>query len=360
LDKKERVLTTINLAQPDRVPCDFSANRFVLAALRQHLGIDSHRALLEYLGADIVDLRGVIDPPCIGPKPAVRRLSDTVSENFWGMRTQVMQTATGPEECYIDFVLEKCISCEEIEQHVWPQVDWFDFQDIRAGVQSWSDFAVMASGASVFQHPTFLRGLDQLCVDMLLEPDSANLLLDKFTDFYLAYYDRFFTAACGLIDIFRIADDFGMQDRLLISVELFRTYFAPRLKKLIDMAHSHNIKVMFHSCGAISSLIPELIALGIDILDPIQPLATGMQPQLIKECYGNQICLHGGVDTQYLLPKCSPEAIRAEVGNLVKQLGPGGGYIIAPSHVLQTDVPLESILTLYEAAREYGAQCECC
>lgn len=356
MTRKERVLTTINGVEPDRVPCDFSANRFVVAALHERLGLSSHRALLEYLGVDIVDLRGVVDPKCIGPVPTQRRLSNTVRENFWGMRTQVMQTATGPEECYIDFVLAKCAVCEEIERHTWPQVDWFDFQDIRAGVRFWSDFAVMASGASVFQHPTFLRGLDQLCVDMLLDPDLANLLLDKFTDFYLAYFDRFFTAARGLIDIFRIADDFGMQDRLLISVDLFRRYFAPRLKKLIDMAHSHNIKVMFHSCGAIGPLIPELIALDIDILDPIQPLAAGMAPKLIKEQYGDRICLHGGVDTQYLLPKCGAEAIRAEVRTLIEQLGQGGGYIPAPSHVLQTDVPLESILVLYAAVREFGAK----
>ena len=129
-------------------------------------------------------------------------------------------------ERYIDFV--RRVRFEEIERHTWPQVDWFDFQDIRAGVLFWSDFAVMASGASVFQHPTFLRGLDQLCVDMLLDPDLANLLLDKFTDFYLAYFDRFFTAARGLIDIFRIADDFGMQDRLI--KDLFRRYFALALK----------------------------------------------------------------------------------------------------------------------------------
>ena len=119
-------------------------------------------------------------------------------------------------------------------------------------------------------------------MDLLEAPELADYLMDRFTDFYVAYFDRMFTAAAGRIDILRIADDLGTQHGLLISPRLFDRYFAPRLAKLVDMAHSHGVKVMFHSCGAIVPFIERIISLGVDILDPLQVAADGMDPQIIK------------------------------------------------------------------------------
>lgn len=348
--KRERVLTAINRQQPDRVPVDFSANPATLERLCRDLKCDSHRQLLDRLNADIVDLRGVVDPVYCGPVPYQRQLPEGVTENFWGWRTKVMATATGDEISYCDFVLSPCQSVDELAAHPWPEPDWFDFTGFADRLTDWQGFAIMASGASIWQHPSFLRGLDQLLMDLVISRDLAGFLLDTFTDFYVGYFDRMFSAAPGRIDILRIADDLGMQDGLLFSPALFEEYIAPRIRRLVDMAHSHGVKVMFHSCGAIVPLIDGIIATGVDVLDPIQTTAAGMEPAAIKERFGERICLHGGVDTQYLLPQGSPEDVRRTTRERVDVMGADGGYILAPCHVLQTDVPTANILAMYEEA----------
>ena len=351
---KERVLTAVHLAQPDRVPMDFHANPWVLERLHRDLGTRTHRELLTRLRSDIVDLRGVVDPRYCGPVPASRPLGDGVRENFWGWRQKVMQSATGPEDCFVEFVLARAASIDDYQQHRWPDPDWFDFSEFAAGLAEWEDFAVMASGASVFQHPTFLRGIDNLLIDMAVQPEMAHWLIDRFTDFYLGFFDRMFTAARGKIDILRAADDLGTQRGLFFSPEMFRTFIKPRLKKLVDMAHSHGVKFLFHSCGAIRPLIEDLIEIGVDILDPLQAAATGMEPQILKDAYGDRLCLHGGICTQYLLPRGTPDEVRDEVRRRLQILGDGGGYILAPCHVLQTDVPTENILAMSDSGFEFG------
>lgn len=341
-------MTVVNLGEADRTPVDFAANPATLARLYSELGCTSHRQLLERLGADIVDLRGVVDPVWRGPMPKETVRADGVKENFWGWRTREMPTETGPEESYCEFALGKCENVEQLAAHKWPNPDWFDFSDFAARLDEWRGFAVMASGASVWQHPSFLRGLDNLLMDMVAEPEMAAFILDKFTDFYVAYFDRMLSAASGRIDILRIADDLGMQDRLLISPAIFAQYVAPRLRRLVDMAHSHGAKVMFHSCGAITPLIDGIIGVGVDILDPIQVTAKDMIPETLKKEFGSRICLHGAIDTQYLLPHGSPDEVRRTAREMIRVLGKGGGYIISPSHVLQTDVPTSNILALYD------------
>lgn len=348
MTSRDRVLAVIHLSEADRTPVDFSANPVVLQRLCRERNCKTYRQLLECLEVDILDLRGVVDPYYIGPIPEKRPLPGGVTENYWGWRTKVMPTATGEEIGYCDFVLRECTTVEELAAHTWPEVDWFDFSDFASRLEEWKGYAVMASGPSVWQHPSFLRSLDQLLMDLVAAPDIAAYLLDTFTDFYIRYFDRMFTVAPGRIDILRIADDVGMQDRLLISPALFDQFLIPRLRRIIEMAHSHGIKVMFHSCGAIFPLIEKLIAAGVDILDPIQVSARGMDPFLLKKRFGSRLCMHGAMDTQYLLPKGRPEDVRQTAQKMIRILGEKGGYILAPSHVLQSDVPMENILAMYK------------
>jgi uroporphyrinogen decarboxylase len=266
----------------------------------------------------------------------------------------VMQSATGPEDNFVEFVLADAATLDDFQRHRWPAVDWFDFSDFAARLAPWQDFAVMASGASVFQHPTFLRGIDQLLMDMAVQPELAHWLMDRYTDFYLKFFDRMLTAARGQIDILRAADDLGTQRGLFFSPAMFRTFIKPRLNKLVDMTHSHGAKFLFHSCGAIRPLIEDLIEIGVDILDPLQAAAEGMDPQVLKDQFGSRLGLHGGICTQYLLPNGTPDEVRREVQRRIEILGAGGGYILAPCHVLQTDVPTANILAMSDAGLEYG------
>ncbi len=348
MNSKERVMCAIELQEPDRVPMDFSANETVIQRLKSDLGLNSYRDLVCFLKSDIVDIRGVIDPAYKGPVPFERNLGKGVTENFWGWRTKIKQTATGPERMFCDFVLKQAANIEDLSKHNWPKADWFDFSDMKEKLTDWNDLAVMASGASIWQHPSFLRSLDRLLMDLVLNTEMADFILDRFTDFYIDYFDRMFSACKGFIDILRIADDLGMQDRLLISPDLFDRFLSPRLKKITEMAHSHNVKVMFHSCGSITALIEPLIQAGIDILDPIQVTAAEMEPEYLKRKFGTKLCFHGSIDTQQLLPCGSVDEIINTADKMVKILGKGGGFILAPSHVLQNDVPTENILALYQ------------
>ena len=207
----------------------------------------------------------------------------------------------------------------------------------------------MASGASIFQHPTLVRQMDMLLCDMLTEPELAAYIMDRYTDFYCDYFKAMFEACPGQIDILRIADDLGMQDRPLISAELFEEFCLPRIKRLTDLAHSYGVKVMFHSCGAISSFIDALIEVGVDILDPLQPNAKDMAPAQLASKFAGRICFHGSIDTQYTLPKGTTEDVRAQVRAHAAIYGEANtGFIISPAHSLQPDVPVENILALYD------------
>ncbi|MDP6045742.1 MAG: uroporphyrinogen decarboxylase family protein [Phycisphaerae bacterium] len=350
MTSKERVFTAIAGQRPDRIPVDFSATPATMQRLMREFDARDHADLLAKIGADIVDLRGVVDPTYCGPVPQTVPRPDGVVESFWGMRMITMETATGSEDCYCDFVLADCKTLDELAAHRWPQVDWFDFTGFSDRLGAWSHLAIMASGPSVWQHATFLRGIENMLIDLIADPETACFLMDKFTDFYVEYFDRMLSCADGKIDILRIADDLAMQDRLMISPAHFDEFFAPRLKKLIDMAHSHDVKVMFHSCGAVVPLIERLIELGVDILDPIQVTAKGMDPAYLKREFGDRLCLHGAIDTQHLLPRGSPDDVTDTVRRMIDQLGPSG-YIMSPSHVLQTDVTTANVRALYEAGR---------
>ncbi len=354
MDSRERVMTAVQRSQPDRVPLDFSANPPTLERLLHDLHAASHADLLDRLHVDIVDLRGVVDPVYRGPVPFQRELAGGVRENFWGWRTRVMTTAMGIEECFCEFVLRDCRTHEQLAAHPWPQPDWFDFRGFADRLRPWRGRALMATGASVWQHATFLRGIEQLLMDMLDAAELADFLMDRFTDFYVGYFDRMFAAAPGQIDLLRIADDLAMQHGLLISPALFDRFFAPRLRRLVDMAHSHGVKVMFHSCGSVVPFVERIIALGVDVLDPIQVAADGMDPAVIKQRFGSRICLHGAIDTQHLLPHGSPADVARAAQEMIGILGAGGAYILAPSHVLQTDVPSENVVALYDTAYERG------
>jgi uroporphyrinogen decarboxylase len=354
MNSKERVLTSINHAEPDRVPMDFHGNAGVLERLRRDLGTTTHRELLTRLRSDIVDLRGTVDPVYRGPVPLSRDLGEDVRENFWGWRQRAVQTETGVEDCFVDFILSGANSIEEFERHRWPSPDWFDFSDFAGRLDEWRDFAVMATGPSVFQHVTFLRGMEPLLCDMASEPEMANWLMDRFLNYYLEFFDRMFTAAPGKVDIMRVADDMGTQLGLLLSPEMFRAFIQPRLRKLVDMAHCHGVKVMFHSCGAIRPLIEAIIETGVDILDPLQAAATGMDPAALKADYGTRLCLHGGICTQHVLNNGSVDEVRRVVQNRLEILSPGGGYILAPCHILQTDVPTANILAMSDTGFRFA------
>ena len=157
----------------------------------------------------------------------------------------------------------------------------------------------------------------------------------------------------GKIDGVFVGDDFGTQQGLLISPEMWRKYVKTRYKKLISVIKSYGLKYCHHSCGGIRPIIPDLIEIGIDVLHPIQPLAAGMNNKELSREFGKELTFYGGIDEQRTLPNGSPEDVKREVRERINTLGKYGGYIVAPSHAFQPDTPMENVIAVYEEVLGY-------
>jgi uroporphyrinogen decarboxylase len=157
----------------------------------------------------------------------------------------------------------------------------------------------------------------------------------------------------GGLDAFLSMTDLGSQDRLLLSRRTRERFIYPMLRRLSEVVHGEGVRLMFHSCGAIREVMPELIDCGVDILNPLQPGAKGMEPKELKKEFGEALVFHGAIDIQYLLPLESAESVREETNRRIQLLGESGGYILAPSHNLQEDIPLENIKAMYEVNLRY-------
>ncbi|MDR2675984.1 MAG: hypothetical protein LBC18_14245 [Opitutaceae bacterium] len=359
MTSRERILAAINHERPDGIPCDFHGMDACNKALFSRLAAPDYPSLMDRLGYDMIDIRGIVDPDWVAPFPKVRELGGGEFQDWLGFRKKRMQTAFGEITEHSDFVWKNAQTVADLADggaFVFPKVEWFDFSTMPGRLDPFAGRAVMASGASVFQHPTLVRGLDNVLCDLYEAPELVGHLSKLYTDFYLAYFDRMLTACAGRIDILRCADDFGTQQALLIKPEFFRRFFRKPLKKLVDLAHSHGVKFMFHSCGSIRPLIRDLIEIGVDILDPIQPKAVDMNLADLKAEFGAKICFHGSVCTQSTLPDGTPEDVRREVFSRLELFKGEGGFILAPAHIVQPDVPVENIIALYDAARQFNAR----
>jgi uroporphyrinogen decarboxylase len=192
---------------------------------------------------------------------------------------------------------------------------------------------------TIFETAWALRGLEQLMIDMAVNPDLANHILDIPYHYHL-------TAAKKLVemgvDMIWTGDDIGAQNNMMISPKMWRTYFKPRMASFIAELKAINpkVKVAYHTDGNVELVIPELIEIGIDVLNPIQP--GSMDPAFVKEQYGDQLCFWGSIDEQHTLPFCTPDEVRTEVLHRLKTIGKDGGLILAPTHHVQLDTPLEN------------------
>ena len=191
-------------------------------------------------------------------------------------------------------------------------------------------------------------------MDLLLNPEMVHYCLDKL--FNLCYEDtrRIFEAIPNKVMITYVAEDFGSQETLMYSPQQIRTFFIPRMKKMMDLAHSAGAYVFHHSDGAVRKIIPDMIEAGIDVLNPIQWICQGMEREGLKKDFGDKIIFHGGVDNQYTLPFGSVEEVKKEVIDNIRILGKNGGYILAPCHNIQVVSPPENIVAMYDTGYECG------
>jgi len=205
--------------------------------------------------------------------------------------------------------------------------------------------------AAHFQDFCAAFGMENALMNMISDPEMVHYVNDKIVDFYLKALKIFLEATKGKVQAILIGDDMGSQRCLMISPEMVKEFVMPGAKKIIDLAHSYGVKVIYHSCGSILEAIPMIIEAGADAIHPIQAKAVGMDPYGLKEKFGDKVSFCGGVDTQELLPYGTPEDVRAKVKEL-RNIFPTG-LIISPSHeALQEDVPPENVKALFEEANK--------
>ena len=360
MDARERTFLALDHEEPDRVPIDFWSSAGFDRKVRAQLGLSRE----DYLDRHDVDLRYIAGPRYIGPPLAT--FPDGSSEDLWGVRRSRADVDTGVgSERYSEVSFSPLADAQDVraveEYEHWPCVDWFDYSGIEAQCD-----AIRQQGRVVvfmgdrlnrvaqLKPAMYLRGVEQILVDVAVNPEMARAIFGKIRAFYLDYAERIFEAARGKIGLVLTGDDFGSQNGPLLSPQMWSEFLSDGFGRYIALAQSYGLRVMHHTCGSVRPIIPLMIELGLDVLQSLQPEAADMDARALKADFGEQLCFHGGVSVQRTLPFGAPDDVRREAKDRIEALAPGGGYILCTAHNIQADVPVENAEALFQAHREYG------
>jgi uroporphyrinogen decarboxylase len=338
MDSRERLMATINHERPDRIPTDLWAEPGVWERLRKDMSLPSDEAVRQALS---------IDARYISPVYPPDTLIHGIRQNMWGERWEKTETCFGREWEHTRGVLYDAKSIEDIDAFPWPSCDQVDYSGIAGEVKSLEGHAIFYGNADFFERPGLVRGYENMLADALLDPQLVDALQEKFLSFFIEDFYRTLEASGRRIDVFWALTDLGTQETLFMGRDTMERFIFAPLRKIADIVHREGVKLMFHSCGAVREVIPDLIACGVDILNPLQPAARGMAPEGLKRDFGARIAFHGGIDIQFLLPLKSPREVAAETEHVAGILGSGGGWVLAPSHTIQLDTPTPNILAMY-------------
>jgi uroporphyrinogen decarboxylase len=369
-------MAALNHQEPDRVPVALgqaTGDGITLIAYRnllRHLGMDPGRARLkdtraqtarvdeEVLRRFRVDMRGIGLGAPDGWKD--KWLDDRTVQDEWGIvRTQP------PGSYYFDLCgspFAEDNSLAAIDRHPWPDpADPGRYRGLKEAarrLRQETDFAVVLDlNCAFFLRCCELRGWENFYTDLVADPTFAEALMDRYLDIRLAMAERALQEVGDDIDIIMVtSDDLGMTERPLISPALYRSMIKPRQRRTFDLFRARSAaKRYYHTDGAIYSLLPDLVEIGVEVLNPIEVRASGMEDTAkLKREFGDRLAFWGAIDTHHVLPSGSPEEVRREVRRRIEDLGPGGGYVLSSVHNIQPDVPPENIVAMYDAAYDLG------
>jgi len=343
----ERFFATI-----DRKPVDYPAGWLGLPVP------EAHQSLKEYFGIDDInhltfsvndDVYPVELPYHSPTSNAIYMAFDFASSSESQPGEERTLTAAGFFENYSD--------PEKVNDFDWPDPEkYINPEECRRVVEEAPDDKVIMGvlWSAHFQDACAAFGMESALMKMILEPQMFQAVIDKIVDFYLKANEIFYEATRGKIHAVLIGNDLGSQQGLMLSPDLIRSMVLPGTRKLVEQAHSYGLKVIHHSCGSIRDIIDDLIDTGVDVIHPIQALAAGMEPESLKEAFGNRVAFCGGVDAQYLLVNGSPREVSEKV-NRLKEIFPTG-LVFSPSHeAILPDIPPANIEALFKSLpREYS------
>jgi len=406
MNSRERVLQSIAHKQADRVPIDLGASTvtgisaMAYNKLKDHLGIQAptrvfdvvqqlaqvDESITDSFGVDAIDLNSIfmddlgwypvkLGDGSTGEFPSWFRPEEAEDGSFYLLdhHGEVMSRMAAGGGCFdqtlfpwengypenMNKIAEafRSISWTAHSHTKYINIDDRDLRKRTLTLRSSTDKAiVMSGGAKLLELGFFLRRMDNMLMDLLVDQKNLSRLLDKLMEMHLSGLEKKIRAVGDLVDVIRFGDDLGMTTGPFMDLEVFRKFFKPRYRELNDyVKQNSSMKIFLHSCGSIRSFIPDLIEAGFDILNPVQTNCFGMDAAGLKQDFGSEITFWGGgIDTSSVLPTGSPEEVRADVLNRCEILSKDGGFIFAPIHNILPEVPPENIVAAYHAVNEFN------
>jgi uroporphyrinogen decarboxylase len=353
MNSKERVIAAIRHSTPDRVPVDIRYAPELGSMLRGALGLRTDADLQQWFGQDVVPVRPEF-PSAVSPikyaDPTIRIDANGYYRDIYGVPFKLMENDLQSYlETVQDLPLKDLDSIADLERYPWPTTEPWDYSKIEGQIDANTGSATWCRSRGFFTTSQLMRGMDGFLVDLMLNQDYAHSLIGRIIDFVFEDARKTLEAGKGKYTFIEYNDDFGMQNSMMLSPDLWREFAKPEIRKFAELAHRNGAFLKCHSCGSIYPIIPDLIEVGVDILNPIQPLAKDMDPFRLKKEFGKDLCFHGAVDIQNLLPFATAIEVGDHVKKLIDVVGECGGFIISGSHTLQADAKVENIIALREA-----------
>jgi uroporphyrinogen decarboxylase len=379
MNSRERVRLALDHQEPDRVPFDLGGTGLTTihltayANLRRHLGLAAGQpqtmAMAEQLAMveeDVAqrletDLRLVLPGMPSGFHYVLR--DEGAYEAYtdeWGIGWRKPKDGGFYYDMY-HHPLAPADSLGDFQDYPFPDpLDEGRFRSLRADAEQAASQgkAVVLAGpcAGISEVYSWLRGYEGYYIDLAIHQDYVACMLDRMVEFKSAFWEKALQEVGDLVDVVIEADDLAGQQRPLLSPKTYRSLIKPRHHRLFSFIKDQApVKLFFHSCGAVRPLLRDFIEAGIDILNPVQLSATGMDPHELKREYGRDLVFWGGgVDTQRVLDRGTPAEVKADVRRNIEALAPGGGFVFAAVHDIQADVPPENVMAMWQAWQEYG------
>ncbi len=379
---RDRLRTALAHREPDRVPLDLGSTQVTSIAsraqrrLRARLGlpeapgrVSDRVQQLDHVEEDLlraleVDTRGLWPLTARNAPVAETDDGERLSHvDEWGLLYRIPRAGALWYDLASSPLAGGELTRERIDAHPWPRGDDPRLvAHLRAEAVDHREagHAVVLKSlcAGLFEMAQRLRGMEAFLMDLVESPAAAGHLLDRVLEVKLDYWRHTLAALGDLVDVVAEGDDYGTQQSMLVSPGTFRSVFKPRLAELVRAMkrHAPHAFVFFHSCGSVRRILPDLVEIGVEVLNPVQTTAAGMEPVALKRDFGRDVSFWGGgVDTQGVLPRGTPAEVRDDVRRNVDALAPGGGFVFCTVHNIQADVPPENVLAMVEALRSHAA-----
>lgn len=351
LNHRENMLRAYRRDNPEFVPFEFSLSPYMMRVFKEKAG--SEDPIEEYFRFS----SRWIGPKRIKPKPDFNKyfldldLPENVEMDDWG--TAII-TKPDTEDAIRIAPLRDAKSLREVEDFPFPQPEDYDFEEYTKRVRNVKEkgFCVHGGGGgSLFETCWGLRGFENFLIDMMTNKELAHTICDIVTEISVKFAIKYTKSG---VDVLTMGCDVAAQEGLLMSINAWREFVKPMIKSIITVAKKVNpeILIFYHSDGKIEELIPELIEVGVDILNPIQPECNDIFS--IKKRWGDNLSLFGGIGVQSTLPFSTPDEVKEVVKRIIGIMGNGGGYVLSPAHLIRQEVPWRNVLAFVEAAKEHG------